>query len=161
MQTTRKHTFVIVGGGTGGIAVAARLARSLPSPDVCIVEPSEKHYYQPLWTLVGGGAATREETVRDEATLIPKGATWLRDFVDEFYPEENAIKTRGGETIAYDYLIVAPASRSTGTRSRASATPSATAASAPTTPTSSSTRPGPRSRPRRTATRSSPTPTPR
>ncbi|HRI08850.1 MAG TPA: FAD/NAD(P)-binding oxidoreductase, partial [Nannocystaceae bacterium] len=108
MQTTRKHTFVIVGGGTGGIAVAARLARSLPSPDVCIVEPSEKHYYQPLWTLVGGGAATREETVRDEATLIPKGATWLRDFVDEFYPEENAIKTRGGETIAYDYLIVAP-----------------------------------------------------
>ena len=108
MQTTRKHQFVIVGGGTGGIAVAARLARALPNPDICILEPSEKHYYQPLWTLVGGGAATREETVRDEADLIPKGATWIRDYVEAFHPEENAVTTRGGEVIAYDHLIVAP-----------------------------------------------------
>ena len=48
---------LIVGGGTGGITVAARLHRA-GVHDVTIVEPSSSHYYQPLFTLVGGGRAT-------------------------------------------------------------------------------------------------------
>ena len=102
------HAIVIVGGGTAGITVAARLCNRLRNPDVCIIEPSDKHYYQPLWTLVGGGAATREETERDEATLIPKKATWLRDAVVAFEPEQNLVVTREGKRIHYDHLIVAP-----------------------------------------------------
>src|SRR5690349_5051021 len=42
------HQVVIVGGGTGGIAVASRLRRSLPSAEIAIIEPSDRHYYQPL-----------------------------------------------------------------------------------------------------------------
>lgn len=102
------HAIVIVGGGTAGITVAARLCNRMSNPDVCIIEPSDKHYYQPLWTLVGGGAATREETERDEATLIPKKATWLRDAVVAFEPEQNLVVTREGKRIHYDHLIVAP-----------------------------------------------------
>lgn len=102
------HAIVIVGGGTAGITVAAQLCKRLHTPDVCIIEPSDKHYYQPLWTLVGGGAATREETERDEATLIPKKATWLRDAVVAFEPEKNLVVTREGQRIHYDHLIVAP-----------------------------------------------------
>ena len=102
------HKIVIVGGGTGGISVAARLCRALQEPDVAVVEPSDKHYYQPLWTLVGGGAATREETVRPEADLIPRGATWIRDAVVEFQPEQNLVITAGGSSVRYDYLVVAP-----------------------------------------------------
>jgi len=49
------HQIVIVGGGTAGITTAARLRNADPSLDVAIIEPSEKHYYQPLRTLVGGG----------------------------------------------------------------------------------------------------------
>ena len=44
---------VIIGGGTAGITVAARLARRLKRADITVIEPSDKHYYQPLWTLVG------------------------------------------------------------------------------------------------------------
>lgn len=53
MSTTAHHR-VVVGGGTAGISVVARLQPKVG--DVVVVEPSDKHYYQPLWTLVGGGA---------------------------------------------------------------------------------------------------------
>ena len=55
------HRVLIVGGGSAGIAVAARLCKAIPASDVAIVEPSDKHYYQPLWTLVGGGDAHARE----------------------------------------------------------------------------------------------------
>lgn len=102
------HKIVIVGGGTGGLTVAARLCRAMKAPDVAILEPSDKHYYQPLWTLVGGGAAEKESTERDEAGLIPRGAAWIRDAVTEFEPERSRVKTAGGRTIRYDALVVAP-----------------------------------------------------
>ena len=102
------HKIVIVGGGTGGITVAARLTRALTAPDIAILEPSDRHFDQPLWTLVGGGAATKESTLRPEADLIPPGATWIRDGAVEFLPEQNLVKTAGGRSIHYDYLVVAP-----------------------------------------------------
>ncbi|MAC51939.1 MAG: pyridine nucleotide-disulfide oxidoreductase, partial [Gimesia sp.] len=50
------HQVVIVGGGTAGISVAAQLTRGWSNQlDVVIVDPSDSHYYQPAWTLVGGG----------------------------------------------------------------------------------------------------------
>ncbi len=102
------HQIVIVGGGTAGITVAARLRNADSTLDVAIIEPSAKHYYQPLWTLVGGGIFSPEESGRDEADLIPYGVRWLQDHVESFAPLENSVHTRGGETITYDFLIVAP-----------------------------------------------------
>lgn len=102
-----KHEIVIVGGGTAGISVAARL-RNLPNPpDVAIIEPSDKHYYQPLWTLVGAGVFRKEETVREQQHYIPRGATWIREKIASFHPEANTVTCAGGRTIAYDQLIVA------------------------------------------------------
>ncbi len=108
MDTERTHRIVIVGGGTGGISVAARLVRALKGAEITIIDPSDKHYYQPLWTLVGGGAADRRTTERDMASLIPAGATWIRDAVSEFAPERDELTTVSGTTIGYDTLIVAP-----------------------------------------------------
>jgi sulfide:quinone oxidoreductase len=45
---------LILGAGAGGISVASRLMRHISASDIGIVEPSQTHYYQPLWTLVGG-----------------------------------------------------------------------------------------------------------
>ena len=106
-QTLPSYRVVIIGGGSAGIDVAARLARALPQGSVAIIEPSRKHYYQPLWTLVGGGVFPKQNSERDEVSLIPQGVTWMRDAVTEFLPEENAVVTQGGKRIKYDFLVVA------------------------------------------------------
>jgi sulfide:quinone oxidoreductase len=100
------HSIVIVGGGTAGITVAARLQNADPTLDVAIVEPSTTHYYQPLWTLVGGGQFSREVTARPEADYIPPGATWIRDYVEGFAPERDSVILRGGGELHYDQLVV-------------------------------------------------------
>lgn len=107
MSQSIHHQIVIVGGGTAGITVAAQLTRGwFHRRDVAVIEPADKHYYQPLWTLVGAGLAKKEATERPEASVIPRHVTWIRDAVAEFLPEQNAIRTRDGQTITYDWLIV-------------------------------------------------------
>ena len=68
------YQILILGGGTAGITVAAQLRRKLKTYDLAIVEPSKKHYYQPLWTLVGAGVFPKEQSEREESAFIPKGA---------------------------------------------------------------------------------------
>ncbi len=102
------HRIVVVGGGTAGITVAARLCRALDEPDVAIIEPSATHFYQPLWTLVGGGVADRERSARPEADLIPDGASWIQAAVSELLPDEDGVRTADGREIGYDQLVVAP-----------------------------------------------------
>ncbi len=102
------HRVVIIGGGNAGISVAARLSRKLKGLDIAVVEPSGKHYYQPLWTLVGGGVFKKEVTERSEASVIPRGVAWVRDSVAEICPEENSLLTGSRRRIGYDFLVVAP-----------------------------------------------------
>jgi sulfide:quinone oxidoreductase len=105
---SRHHQILIVGGGSAGITVAARLRRARAGLDVAILEPADKHYYQPLWTLVGAGVVPKEVTQRDEESLIPKGVTWIRGAVDCFDPERSRVSTAAGEAIHYDWLVVCP-----------------------------------------------------
>src|SRR5574341_873685 len=107
-RTDLQHNVVIIGGGNGGISVAARLCRTLRSPDVAVIEPSEKHYYQPLWTLVGGGVFPKERSEHTEASVMPAKAAWIQDSVAEIHPEENVLVLASGKTVTYTYLVVAP-----------------------------------------------------
>jgi len=100
------HQIVIIGGGTAGIAVAARLLRRDRRLDIAIIEPSDKHYYQPGWTLVGGGVFEPSQTVREEADYIPAGAAWIRDSVSRLDPDNNSVVTASGERLTYDFLVV-------------------------------------------------------
>lgn len=104
---TTHHTIVIAGGGAAGISVAARLSNLDPSLDIAIIEPSDWHYYQPIWTLVGAGVLPKEESRRPMADFIPTSATWIQDRVEAFDPKNDRVKLASGQHLSYDQLIVA------------------------------------------------------
>ncbi|MGQ7791311.1 TIGR01244 family sulfur transferase [Faunimonas sp. B44] len=102
------HQIVIVGGGAAGIAVAASLLHRDDSLDIALIDPSTVHYYQPGWTLVGGGVFRPEETRRDMADVLPAGVTWINEAVVAFEPDANALIVEGCRVVRYEHLIVAP-----------------------------------------------------
>ncbi|KAM9570420.1 sulfide:quinone oxidoreductase, mitochondrial-like isoform 2-T2 [Salvelinus alpinus] len=106
--SSKEHYKVLVlGGGTGGIAMSARMKRKLGAENVAVVEPSEMHYYQPIWTLVGAGAKSVASSGRPTASVIPPGVKWVKSNVQEIDPDANTVRTDNGMEISYQYLIVA------------------------------------------------------
>jgi sulfide:quinone oxidoreductase len=99
---------LIIGGGAAGVSVANNMRRQNTAIDIAIIEPSEKHYYQPGFTIVGGGAYTLKQTLRNEADLIHPSVKWIKDTAETFQPDENTITLRSGDSISYDYLVVCP-----------------------------------------------------
>lgn len=108
LDETAVWDVVIVGGGAAGIAAAASLLKRKPSLSLAIVEPSDRHYYQPAWTLVGGGCFNPADTCRSTASLIPANAKWIRSRVTRFLPQQNLVALENGSQLSYRSLVVAP-----------------------------------------------------
>ncbi|KAM3571535.1 hypothetical protein VYU27_006441 [Nannochloropsis oceanica] len=104
--TGERHRVLILGGGTAGVGTAAQL-KNAGVEDICIVEPSDVHYYQPGWTFVGAGIFDIEATKRTTASVIPEGVRWIQAPAAAILPEDNKVTLAGGENIGFDYLIVA------------------------------------------------------
>lgn len=99
---------LIVGGGNAGLSVAAQLLHNKSGLSIGIVEPSDKHYYQPAWTLVGAGEFDIADTEKNEKDYIPAGSTWIKDAVATFEPEQNQVTCKSGAKYTYKILVVAP-----------------------------------------------------
>ncbi|WP_397363023.1 FAD/NAD(P)-binding oxidoreductase [Olleya sp. R77988] len=102
------YQILVIGGGTGGIMTSANLLAKDKSLDIGLIEPAEWHYYQPAWTLVGGGTFDFDKTKRSMASVMPKGVDWIKDFATGFTPEDNSVSTKENGNITYDYLVVSP-----------------------------------------------------
>ncbi|KAG0029311.1 hypothetical protein BGZ82_008033 [Podila clonocystis] len=101
------YKVVVVGGGSAGLAVASTLSETLGKNAVAVVEPADVHYYQPLWTFVGSGLKTLDESKMAMKEVMPENAQWIKDSVASFSPDKNAVVLANGEAITYDYLVVA------------------------------------------------------
>lgn len=107
MAGTTHHKVLIVGGGTAGITVAASLKRHGPRGiDIAIVEPSDTHYYQPAFTLVGAGVYDLRRTHRPTDSLVPPGVKRIKAAARSFDPPNNRVELSTGEGVTYDYLVV-------------------------------------------------------
>lgn len=102
------HEVVIIGGGAAGIAVASSLLARQPDLDIAIIDPADVHYYQPGWTLVGGGVFDAATTARTMASVLPKGVRWLKSAVAAFEPERDAVILDGCRVVKYKQLVVCP-----------------------------------------------------
>ncbi|MEV5069172.1 FAD-dependent oxidoreductase [Microbacterium sp. LMI12-1-1.1] len=101
------HQVLVIGGGNGGISVAARLRRS-GVDDIAIIEPREQHQYKPLFSHVAGGTAPAGITVRPQREVMPKGVEWIQDAVTAVQPDANAVVLETGDRVTFDQLIVCP-----------------------------------------------------
>ncbi len=99
---------VIVGAGAGGISVAASLKSRKPGLNIAVIDPADIHYYQPGWTMVGGGIFDAQSTAKTMGSLIPKGVHWVKSAVAAFEPDNNAIILDGCRVVKYDRLVVCP-----------------------------------------------------
>ena len=102
------YQILVIGGGTGGIMTSANLLAKDKSLDIGLIEPADWHYYQPAWTLVGGGTFDFDKTKRSMASVMPKEVDWIKDYATGFKPEENSVSTKENGNITYDYLVVSP-----------------------------------------------------
>lgn len=99
---------VIVGAGSGGIAAAASLLKRKGDLRLALIDPAESHYYQPGWTMVGGGVFKNTQTKRNMRDLIPHNVSWIKHSVVGFTPTENTVQLDTGQSLHYRQLIVAP-----------------------------------------------------
>ncbi len=102
---------LIIGGGAAGIGVAASLRRRRPQLDIAIIEPSDAHYYQPAWTLVGGGAFDAGRTVRQTDTLIPARVRRIRASATHIDTATHRVTLDDGRSVRYSQVIVSPGLR--------------------------------------------------
>ena len=62
-SSNAKGKIVIVGGGAAGIAMAARLKKLLSNPDITLIDPSDRQFYQPGFTLIASGVYEPEDSI--------------------------------------------------------------------------------------------------
>jgi len=107
-ETGNRFDVVIVGAGSAGIAAAASLRNRNKQLSIALIDPSEDHYYQPGWTMVGGGIFDVKSTHRKTQDVIPNGVTWLKISVSKFLPQSNRVVVSDGSEVSYAQLVVAP-----------------------------------------------------
>ncbi|NKX52232.1 NAD(P)/FAD-dependent oxidoreductase, partial [Arthrobacter deserti] len=77
-------------------------------PDIALIEPGTWHYFQPLFSHIGAGAARMREAVRPQADVMPRGVEWIRSAAADIRPEENTVVLADGGTVTYGHLVVCP-----------------------------------------------------
>ncbi len=103
-----KYDVVIVGAGSAGIATAASLRKRNKRLRIALIDPSAEHFYQPGWTMVGGGVFTAKTTQRQTADLIPRGCDWIQNTVVGIQGANSCVQLLDGCSVYYQHLVVAP-----------------------------------------------------
>jgi sulfide dehydrogenase [flavocytochrome c] flavoprotein subunit len=101
---------VVVGGGYGG-ATAAKYLRLWGGGkiDVTLVEPNPQFVSCPLSNLVLGGFRQMADITLGYDNLVKRhGVKLVKDYAQEIDKGQRTVKLAGGQSLAYDRLILSP-----------------------------------------------------
>lgn len=98
---------VIAGAGAAGLSAANLLNNNLNGAEITLIDARKAHYYQPGFTLIAAGIKKPSYVESTTSEYIPKGVQLISERVVNFDPDGNQVVTESGNTIDYDYLIIA------------------------------------------------------
>ena len=104
-SSSAKGKIVIIGGGAAGISMAARLKHWLDEPDITLIDPSDRQFYQPGFTLIASGVYQPEDVWKKQEDCMPSGIKWIKDSVAAVDPVWNQVTTKSNGKIPYDFTI--------------------------------------------------------
>lgn len=107
MPKSNYKILILGGAGAGGISVAAKLKRNFEEGEIAIVDPSERHFYQPLWTVAGAGLMSKLDTEKKQMDVIPQGVTWIKEKVISIDPISQNVSLSNNMVVRYDFLVIA------------------------------------------------------
>ncbi len=80
----------------------------LDGADITLVDPWPDHLYQPGLSLVAAGLKPAGYVVSKTTDWLPRGVTLIQEAASAIDPVSKTVSTSGGQTLNYDYLVVAP-----------------------------------------------------
>ncbi len=100
---------VILGGGSAGVMFANRMrnAFSTDEVEIVVIEKSERHVYQPAFTLIVFDLEKPENIVRPMKELFFDGIKVITDEATKIDAQNNKVSTAKSGDISYDYLVIA------------------------------------------------------
>jgi sulfide dehydrogenase [flavocytochrome c] flavoprotein subunit len=99
---------VVVGGGYAGATCAKYIRKYNSGIDVTLVEKHQYYYSCPLSNEVLNGERDLDSLKFGYDGLQGHGVRVVHDKVTEIDPAKKTVKTQGGKSLGYDYLVVAP-----------------------------------------------------
>ena len=100
---------VVVGGGFAGTTAAKYIRMWSPDIAVTLIERNREFISCPMSNRVLAGTMELADLTRGYGALASRyGAQVVHDAVTAIDPDKQEVSTEGGETFAYDRLIVAP-----------------------------------------------------
>jgi len=107
-QVQTAARIVIVGSGAAGTALANRLVDRLDGASITLIDPRREHLYQPGLSLVAAGLKPADYVLSQTTDWLPSGVTLIQQAVVAVDPISKTVATSGGETLSYDFLVLAP-----------------------------------------------------
>lgn len=113
VKSKQMKKIVILGGGTAGTLMLNKLNRKLDNKEfeITIVDQDEVHYYQPGFLFIPFGTYQPEDVIRPRQNFFPDDASVVISKIDKIEPEQNKVLLQNGESLDYDWLIIATGSQ--------------------------------------------------
>ncbi|MHB1053337.1 MAG: FAD-dependent oxidoreductase [Thiobacillus sp.] len=106
--TTPRAHVVVVGAGFGGATCAKYLRLWGPNIDVTLIEPNDAFVSCPISNWVIGGMRNMSDITHGYDKLPRRGIRMVKDAVVAIDTSKRVVTTRGGASIGYDRLVLAP-----------------------------------------------------
>jgi len=103
---------VILGHGTGGTIIAAKMRQNLPEREweITVIDRDWQHHYQPGWLFIPFGVYKKEDCLKPKTKFVPSGVNFVLDEIEGVDPEKKEVKTKQFN-FPYDFLVIATGCR--------------------------------------------------